>query len=272
MHSITFTCETITPMFLSGADGQKPELRAPSIKGALRFWWRALNGHLSLEVLKEQEGKIFGSTDRRSRVVVRVFGAKECEATTGFMLPHKDQAIAPCFKTKQSFQVQFSLPKMYLSTIKNLFILTTTLGGFGKRNRRGFGSIKITAIDGESFNIEQNLEGIIKYLDNKNYFFLDEKTHKIKSKEQKNNDYPYVKEIQISESEYNNYEDILIKIGKSTHENSDKSNGHGGRFASPVYISVIEILDNYKIIVTTLNNTEYKSKNKNQNLANSCLI
>jgi len=34
-------------MFLAGADGVTPELRAPSIKGAMRFWWRACNGHLS---------------------------------------------------------------------------------------------------------------------------------------------------------------------------------------------------------------------------------
>lgn len=58
MHTITFTCETITPMFLSGADGTTPELRAPSIKGALRFWWRAMNGHESN--MKELETKIFG--------------------------------------------------------------------------------------------------------------------------------------------------------------------------------------------------------------------
>lgn len=62
MHTITFTCETITPMFLSGADGQTPELRAPSIKGALRFWWRAVNGHLG-ESLKKREIEIFGGID-----------------------------------------------------------------------------------------------------------------------------------------------------------------------------------------------------------------
>ncbi len=67
MHTITFTCETITPMFLSGADGTTPELRAPSIKGALRFWWRAMNGHLSLSELKKQEGEIFGDNNNRSK-------------------------------------------------------------------------------------------------------------------------------------------------------------------------------------------------------------
>lgn len=74
MKTITFTCETITPMFLSGANGQTPELRPPSIKGALRFWWRAMNGHLKLEDLKKQESMIFGGTEpaQRSRVIVRV--------------------------------------------------------------------------------------------------------------------------------------------------------------------------------------------------------
>ena len=64
MHSITFTCETSTPMFLSGADGVTPELRAPSIKGALRFWWRAMNGHLSLEELKRREVRVEGRRGR----------------------------------------------------------------------------------------------------------------------------------------------------------------------------------------------------------------
>jgi CRISPR-associated protein Cmr1 len=31
METITFTCKIITPMFLAGADGQTPELRAASI-------------------------------------------------------------------------------------------------------------------------------------------------------------------------------------------------------------------------------------------------
>ncbi len=58
MKTITFTCETITPMFLSGADGSTPELRPPSIKGALRFWWRAMNGHLDLKDKEDAKGDI----------------------------------------------------------------------------------------------------------------------------------------------------------------------------------------------------------------------
>ena len=75
METIKFECEVITPMFLGGADGKGAELRAPSIKGALRFWWRAMNGHLPLKELHEREAEIFGgSGDKqgRSKVIVRV--------------------------------------------------------------------------------------------------------------------------------------------------------------------------------------------------------
>ncbi|WP_345894648.1 type III-B CRISPR module RAMP protein Cmr1 [Phaeodactylibacter xiamenensis] len=61
MESITFHCKVITPMFLAGADGQTPELRAPSIKGAMRFWWRALNGHLGVEEMSCKHKKVYTS-------------------------------------------------------------------------------------------------------------------------------------------------------------------------------------------------------------------
>lgn len=68
-----------TPMFLGGAGGQADGIRPPSVKGALRFWWRALNwgqhraltekkptlspGQRDIEALKtlhEEEARLFG--------------------------------------------------------------------------------------------------------------------------------------------------------------------------------------------------------------------
>lgn len=53
----------VTPLFMSGSDKFEAELRVPSIKGVLRFWWRALAmGRLgSLSKVKEDESRIFGS-------------------------------------------------------------------------------------------------------------------------------------------------------------------------------------------------------------------
>ena len=91
---ITLKCEVITPMFLTGADGTTPELRPPSIKGALRFWWRALNGHLPLEELKKREGKIFGDTQNRSKITLSV---KELDVNRGNhkAIMHK-RYVLPC--------------------------------------------------------------------------------------------------------------------------------------------------------------------------------
>lgn len=48
--SLTF----ITPAFLAGADQNRPEVRAPSIRGALRWWFRVLGGTF------DEEKTLFG--------------------------------------------------------------------------------------------------------------------------------------------------------------------------------------------------------------------
>ncbi|NHM27874.1 type III-B CRISPR module RAMP protein Cmr1 [Desulfofundulus sp. TPOSR] len=76
MQELCLTIRVLTPMFLAGADGKTAELRAASIKGMLRFWWRAQNGSMSLEKLKKKEGEIFGTAGegdgRKSRFSLAV--------------------------------------------------------------------------------------------------------------------------------------------------------------------------------------------------------
>lgn len=71
MKSLTAFFEIVTPMFLGGADpGQPHGLRSSSVKGALRFWWRALNWSRhatasedrALQALHRREGELFGSS------------------------------------------------------------------------------------------------------------------------------------------------------------------------------------------------------------------
>ena len=63
--SLTF----ITPAFLAGANQNSPEVRAPSIRGALRWWFRVLGGTI------EEEKALFGGVHNgtvASAVRVRV--------------------------------------------------------------------------------------------------------------------------------------------------------------------------------------------------------
>lgn len=70
-----FTCEVLTPMFLSGVDQKTCELRAASLRGVLRYWYRALlggQGVTDLGDLKKCEAAVFGSTEAASPVSIRV--------------------------------------------------------------------------------------------------------------------------------------------------------------------------------------------------------
>lgn len=70
MRTITATFEVVTPMFLGGADHAPMGIRPSSVKGALRFWWRAwawssvratqLDDCSALRALHAQEARLFG--------------------------------------------------------------------------------------------------------------------------------------------------------------------------------------------------------------------
>lgn len=77
MKTLTATYRIVTPMFLGGADPtSQAELRVPSIKGALRFWWRALMwGKVnSVEELRRREAELFGSSGKegQSKAIIRL--------------------------------------------------------------------------------------------------------------------------------------------------------------------------------------------------------
>ena len=61
MKEKIYECEVLSPMFIGGAKPLDAELRPPTIKGALRFWWRAMHGNLDIKELKEKENEVFGS-------------------------------------------------------------------------------------------------------------------------------------------------------------------------------------------------------------------
>lgn len=61
-----FEVEVVTPMFLGGSNVGDAELRAPSLKGALRFWWRATCEINDLKDLREKEGLLFGDTSNKA--------------------------------------------------------------------------------------------------------------------------------------------------------------------------------------------------------------
>jgi CRISPR-associated protein Cmr1 len=69
MRKLTVELETVTPLFLAGSDPRGvAELRAPSFRGAMRYWLRAIAG----EQYKEIEENVFGNTQKAGQVSTQV--------------------------------------------------------------------------------------------------------------------------------------------------------------------------------------------------------
>ena len=75
-RSLSVTLETVTPLFLAGAEERgAPELSPPAFRGVLRYWLRAaLGGAIgdqNWEGLRQLESAVFGSTNGRSPITIR---------------------------------------------------------------------------------------------------------------------------------------------------------------------------------------------------------
>ncbi|NMC10690.1 MAG: type III-B CRISPR module RAMP protein Cmr1 [Methanothrix sp.] len=168
----------VTPLFMGGADPKEPALRAPGIKGALRFWWRAAalgrhNGNL--EAIKEEEGKIFGSTKHgQSRVIMEVSQKdpdpvedqffKGCQGLIylGYGPIEKGKLtrkyLKPPIKAKLHINIlprgNDELPDSKVADqLSSALMAMGLFGGLGSRSRRGFGSFNLLNLKSNGVSI-----------------------------------------------------------------------------------------------------------------------
>lgn len=182
VNKLVVTLETVTPLFLGGADPRgSPELRAASFRGALRFWLRALlgsaAGYQHLEYLRAAEADVFGSTGGASPVVLRLSGqphvgvpnlgqdglsylffalkgrGQRQPAREAFLPGQRFQLILQPRPVREAKQRDAHLQALYRAAAA-LWLLTH-LGGLGARARRGGGALQVTRVDGDA-----HLEGL----------------------------------------------------------------------------------------------------------------
>lgn len=278
IKKITFRCRVLTPLFMAGADSMTPELRAPSLKGAMRFWWRAVQAEGDLERLKITEAGIFGGAcedEGKSSFRIRITGAGPLRTSSYQLLPHhsgdgncfcaasrggrcdkgmRRRAISPGQKFNISLFYDRLHPAFPPERLRALFTLTSILGGLGKRSRRGFGSFEINSVDGDGLEREISLEYIGKLLD-----VLAPGKYRVKKSSivldgACGGQYPFIREIAVGRP-YGSAEALLKTIGRASHDQDEDYLGFvgKGRLASPVYVSAISEGGRFRPVITTLN-------------------
>ncbi len=187
MKRIKAKFQVVTPCFLGGANhDEEANLRLPSIKGALRFWWRALNyaqittaeqkkNNGIIASLREKEGKLFGSSEQdkgQSLLIMRLNAEsqksigelKETKDKSAYgmrylgygVMDFKGQLTRPCLsRGKDSFYpFEFTLQigakeQKHLDKILPALKLFGLLGGLGSKSRKGYGSLNLIELKGD---------------------------------------------------------------------------------------------------------------------------
>lgn len=174
-HSLRF----LTYMFGGGVEVNGPEkphdrvtpIRVASIRGQLRFWWRACNPGLAKSVaeLRTKEAEIWGSTSMPSSVVItvtqqpgthtpiEVYGLdrgrwaylRGCGEIAYGAFPLKpgerDKGRSPGTLSKfevPEFKLAIRLPSDHRPGIEEALTAWSLFGGLGGRTRRGFGAVE----------------------------------------------------------------------------------------------------------------------------------
>ena len=172
MLDLHVALETVTPLFLGGAEPDtRAEIRPPSLKGALRFWYRALDGNFRSDELGESAA--FGSTGvGQAPILLRlnnqVVGTEPWrpsepidaqdsqEGINGAVylgysltLGHNDRRAIPAGRTLSLTatahpRATAAEQRAWLAA----FWCLTHFGGLGARVRRGLGSLRLARFDG----------------------------------------------------------------------------------------------------------------------------
>ncbi len=171
MQTVTAIYRIVTPMFLGGANHEAEGIRPPSFKGALRFWWRALNwGNISgatgaddasaLPTLHAEEARLFGSaTDGEGSgqgcFLLSVNHVKMTPTNPVFTggskyLAGMGLSGRNALPTEQEFEIILRFhPRAVQSDIDSILRAVKVfglLGGLGSRSRHGMGSIALYEI------------------------------------------------------------------------------------------------------------------------------
>jgi CRISPR-associated protein Cmr1 len=193
MEKLVLSLDIVTPLFLGGADQNQPELRPASVRGALRYWFRALVGGAlenegrHLDELRGRETAVFGDTGTASAVSVRLTGTPPPMedfsldrykasgigrgapgASTGHdylffslgMKPNRERMpFAPQATGSSNVRLMLAArrdPSRALPPLQQAGAaawLLTRLGGLGTRSRRCAGSVQVNAQSGAQLNL-----------------------------------------------------------------------------------------------------------------------
>ncbi|MBF6593301.1 MAG: type III-B CRISPR module RAMP protein Cmr1 [Thermaceae bacterium] len=166
LETWTLQLKTITPMFGGSATPRKVDdnnpIRAASVRGHLRFWWRATAGaqYPTAEALFKAEEEIWGSAKQHGLVRLKItltnpgnkkshsdfvngFGDARGYALFPFAENRRENTPAACCLQDIAFSLELTCPAAFRFEVEAAVGAWVMFGGIGARTRRGCGSLEL---------------------------------------------------------------------------------------------------------------------------------
>ncbi len=170
--------QVVSPMFVGGAEPRRSDplvegLRPPSLRGLLRYWFRAVLATDDLRRLRAEETAIFGSSEQPSAVVVRTSLLPGARATTWTQVASRvrmpmpqgsglqylgavalrrsggepeRRALDAGVRCHVELRWRRQLEAHERQRMAAVVWLISRLGSLGSRARRGFGAIQVVEV------------------------------------------------------------------------------------------------------------------------------
>lgn len=154
MHRIAVELEAVTATLVHVEPGGEPRWRAAPFRGLMRWWFRAIVGAaLPARDLRTREEAVFGTAERASPVIVRVFpvGAArpvETEINAGGARPGRTMGLPAGSRVRVELLPAPSQDRSMLNEAYGALWAAVHFGGVGLRTRRGAGSLRMISLDG----------------------------------------------------------------------------------------------------------------------------
>lgn len=264
LQQVTLSLQGVTPIAIHGAmsDERKkmvPELRIPSLKGMIRYWYRASQDG-PIDVIREQEVKLFGgalgSQKQKSMLRLSMSEPETCKKVE--FRPSHSKGFTISALQVNGWDIHLSAKKTEkgfeeaVATVKFAF----AVGGVGQRARRGAGSLQTEVYkDSDAYLTDVRTQLDILGTPYSREGGLLRATTLVKT------DRPQWRQTILIEKTYDTAEEALKKLRLAAHNASEGAlhsalgKVKGGRYASPLHATVKHFKDGYRVIVTEVSQT-----------------
>ena len=287
MESFEFTLKLLSPAFIAGAmeknsgrryqRGNRPPtepmereigpngdgLRPPSLRGILRFWFRAMYGDRSLDELHEKEGWLFGDIDRGQGIkiifreqiaknwqprVIGVNGQIKAGSALAYLgygpLNYVSRQVG--VSSFNSNMHRYAIPENtcfifkvignqdQIKELKKTLLLLHLFGGIGGRSRRAWGSIAVEA----DFVPPHNTDESIQQWFNRCFTYIWDNNERPSRKTTlpSFSAFSNFTQIKLSQQDFSTYEEVMEEFGKQ-FKNTRQWDHRGRRFSPPIAIA-----------------------------------